>query len=337
MEQTGISVIICCHNSDWVISRTLSALANQKSPECAWELILVDNNSSDRTREIFQIFQAEHVQVDARYVFEIKQGLSYARIAGYSAAKYPILIFCDDDTLFCAEYLAVAFRYMNYHSQVGLCGGCGTAVFEVQPDSRVLPFLDHYATGPQAPESPCDITERGFVFGAGMVVRKSAMDIILECGFEFASLGRTGKMLTGGEDVELGHAIREAGFRIHYLADLKYEHILPARRLTWDYLNRMTYGSGYSSAVMPWPTTLFSFKSHPCYVAAWSIVEFLRRGVPCWLGRATPQHELDFSVVCGRLQGVLCEFFGLFETRRKARGFYRNLMAHAREKSGLPQ
>jgi glycosyltransferase involved in cell wall biosynthesis len=325
MAHSGISVIICCYNSDWVISRTLSALANQKPPECAWELILVDNNSSDRTREIFEKFQAEHREMDARYVFEAKQGLSHARIAGHSAAKYPLLIFCDDDTLFCPEYLSLAFRYMNSHAEVGLCGGCGTAVFEGSPDPRVLPFLDRYATGPQAPESPCDITERGFVFGAGMVVRKSAMDEILECGFEFASLGRTGKILTGGEDVELGHALREAGYRIHYLADLKYEHILPVRRLTFDYLKRMTFGSGYSSVVMPWPKMLFTFKSHPCYVAAWTIVEFLRRGVPFWLGRATPQQELDFTAICGAMQGVWYEFFGLFEKRRKARLIYQNM------------
>jgi hypothetical protein len=172
--------------------------------------------------------------------------------------------------------------------------------------------LDRYATGPQAPESPCDITERGFVYGAGMVVRKSALYEILNCGFEFASLGRKGKILTGGEDVELGHAIRAAGYRIHYFSDLKYDHILPARRLSWDYLNRMAFGNGYSSVVMPWPKTLFSFNSHPSYVAAWTIFEFLKRSIPIVLRRANPKQELDFSAIRGALKGVWCEFFNLF-------------------------
>jgi glycosyltransferase involved in cell wall biosynthesis len=329
----GVSVIICCYNSAWVIERTLESLRKQVVDGVLWELILIDNNSSDETAALFKQFQLENPHLATQFVFEKQQGLSYARLAGYQAVRYPILIYCDDDTLLCEDYLQRAFHFMRDHPQTGLCGGCGTAVFESKMDSRILPYLDRYATGPQGQESISDITERGFVFGAGMVVRKSAMDAILNCGFAFSSLGRTGKMLTGGEDVELGNAIRSAGYRIHYLADLKYEHILPARRLTWDYLNRMAYGNGYSSVVMPWPKTLFSYKSHPVYVAIWTCAEFLKRGIPVWLGGATQSQELDFAAIRGALKGVLVEFLGLFEKRRKARGFYRKLMTYACEKN----
>jgi hypothetical protein len=73
------------------------------------------------------------------------------------------------------------------------------------------------------------------------------------------------------------------------------------------------------------------------YVAIWICIEFVKRGGPVWARRATSNQELDFSSSSGALKGVAFEFFGLFETRRKTRRFYRNLMAHAREKSGLPQ
>jgi glycosyltransferase involved in cell wall biosynthesis len=331
----GVSVIICCYNSAWVIERTLESLRKQVVDGVLWEMILIDNNSSDYTAAVFNQFQLENPRLATQFVFEKKQGLSNARIAGYESAKYGILIYCDDDTLFCKDYVQRAFDFMWGHSQTGLCGGCGAAVFESEPDARILPYLDRYATGSQGQESTSDITERGFVFGAGMVVRKSVMDAILNCGFAFSSLGRTGKMLTGGEDVELGNAIRAAGYRIHYFADLKYEHILPARRLTWDYLNQMAYGNGYSSVVMPWPKTLFSYKSHPVYVAIWTCSEFLKRGIPVWLGGATQSQELDFAAIRGALKGVLAEFFGLFEKRRKARGFYRKLMAYVREKNSI--
>jgi len=333
---SGISLIICCYNSAWVLPRTLHALSLQRSvSNLAWEILLIDNNSSDETAQVFKKFQEENPHLAAQIIFESRQGLSHARIAGYDAAKYPILIYCDDDTPICEDYLQKAFDFMREHPQAGMCGGLGIPVFEAEPDSRILPYLDRYASGPQAAEGSCDITERGFVFGAGMVVRKSAMETIFNCGFEFSSLGRTGKMLTGGEDVELGHAIRAAGYQIHYLADLKYEHILPARRLTWVYINRMAYGNGYSTVVMPWPKTLFIYKSHPVYVAIWTFFQVLQRGIPVWLGRATPDQELDFSAIRGALNGVAVEFFGLFEKRRKARGFYRSLMTHARERVGI--
>ena len=314
----------------------MHSLSIQKSASnFDWEILLIDNNSSDETAQVFKIFQAENPNLDSQIIFESRQGLSHARIAGFEASKYSILIYCDDDTPLCEDYLQKAFDFMREHPTAGLCGGLGSPVFESEPDSCILPYLDRYASGPQGAEGSCEIAERGFVFGAGMVVRKSVMEAILNCGFEFSSLGRTGKMLTGGEDVELGHAIRAAGYRIHYLADLKYEHILPARRLTWDYINRMAYGNGYSSVVMPWPKTLFSYKSHPVYVAIWIGIEFVKRGISVWTGRATPIQELDFSAMRGALNGVAVEFFGLFEKRRKARGFYRSLMAHARERAGI--
>jgi glycosyltransferase involved in cell wall biosynthesis len=333
---SGISVLICCYNAAWVLPRTLVALSRQKfSSDFGWEICIIDNNSHDSTAECVRRFIQKNSDIDVSLITEKQQGLSYARIAGYQAAKFPILIYCDDDTLLCEDYLQKAFDFMRDHPQTGLCGGCGAAVFESEPDARILPYLDRYATGPQGQESTSDITERGFVFGAGMVVRKSVMDAILNCGFAFSSLGRTGKMLTGGEDVELGNAIRAAGYRIHYFAHLKYEHILPARRLTWDYLNQMAYGNGYSSVVMPWPKTLFSYKSHPVYVAIWTCAEFLKRGIPVWLGGATQSQELDFAAIRGAVKGVLAEFFGLFEKRRKARGFYRKLMAYARKKNSI--
>jgi len=323
----GVSLLICAYNSDWVIERTLQSLKKQVVDGLRWEILLIDNNSSDQTAEVFKKFQAENPNMETQLVFESRQGLSHARIAGYLAARYPILIYCDDDTPLCEDYLQNAFNFMRKHPQTGLCGGLGIPVFESEPDLRILAYLDRYATGPQGPEGSCDITERGFVFGAGMVVRKSARESILKCGFEFSSLGRSGKMLTGGEDVELGHAIRAAGYQIHYVEDLKYEHVLPARRLTWDYINRMAYGNGYSSVLMPWPKTLFTYKSHPVYVAIWTCFQFVKRGFPVWLGRASLGQILSFSAIRGAIHGVCSKFFQMFEDRKKSKQFFSNYIS----------
>ena len=91
---TGISIIICCFNSAWVLPRTLHSLSIQKSASnFDWEILLIDNNSSDETAQVFKIFQAENPNLDSQIIFESRQGLSHARIAGFEASKYSILIY----------------------------------------------------------------------------------------------------------------------------------------------------------------------------------------------------------------------------------------------------
>jgi len=323
--QIGISVVICCFNSGWVLKRTLEAIAVQKVDDCVpWEIIVVDNNSTDNTQSTILDFKRSNPHLDANIVIEKAQGLSHARIAGYKQAKYNIIIYCDDDNILAADYLQIAIDFMLANPHVGQCGGIGEPIFEGDPDPRILPFIDIYATGPQGSTGICDITDRGFANGAGMVTRKSVLDHIFKCGFEYTSTGRSGKTLSGGEDVELGYAIKVAGYSIYYNENLKYQHVLAKHRLNWEYLKKMVYGSGNSNVFFH-PDTIYTIQSHPLYILLHYYFRTIKRIPRIFLGSPTPAEQLKFSYFCGTLRGINREFWNVFNLRKKARIMYKSL------------
>jgi len=100
-------------------------------------------------------------------------------------------------------------------------------------------------------EQPNDITEtRGYVWGAGLTTRKSALVELGEAGFRPMLTGRRGNALSAGEDSELCLALRKAGWRIWYEPRLKLRHFLPAGRLDWNYLRRLHRGFGASRVAL---------------------------------------------------------------------------------------
>ena len=327
INKVGMSLVICCFNSGWVIERTLDALTLQKFDfPTEFEIILVDNNSTDNTNALFEIFKRNNLGIQIKIVSENKPGLSNARIAGYRAATYSIIVYCDDDTVLSSRYLTLAKELMDKNPDMGLCGGLGTPVFESDPDPRILPFLDQYATGPQGEGEFCDITKRGFVYGAGMVIRKEALDKLFARGFEFSTPGRKGAQLTGGEDVELGHAITAIGYRCYYSAKLNYKHILPARRLTWAYLKRMAYGNGYTSVNAPNLSTLFTLKGNPIYFSLWICFQVAKQATLLFIAQSNDSTKLRFWRSCGAFQCMCIEFPTLFKKRKKLQKMYTQLI-----------
>jgi glycosyltransferase involved in cell wall biosynthesis len=245
MQQKGISIIICCYNSQDTIEQTLSHILNQKDAETIeQEIIVVDNNSSDNTLSIAKDMQSKHDGI--RILSESRQGLSYARITGYLNSNYEYLLYCDDDNYLDDTYITNAFKTIDEDESIGVLGGKGFPIFESEPEPRIMPFLSQYAVGPQAVLSG-DITHtKGYTYGAGMIIRKAAFDLIIERGFKFQSTGRKGKILSGGEDIELCNAIALCNYKIWYNEQLIFQHCLKKNRLTWMYLKQMNRGSGYS-------------------------------------------------------------------------------------------
>ena len=92
-----ISVILCTYNRCQSLTRALESVAASQMPNSLdWEILVVDNNSKDRTREVMSEFCLRHPG-RVRYLFEAQQGLSNARNAGIREAHGEIIAFTDDD------------------------------------------------------------------------------------------------------------------------------------------------------------------------------------------------------------------------------------------------
>src|SRR5215469_3092700 len=103
---TLISVIVCTHNRCESLVRTLDSLAQMSVPPAlTWELVVIDNNSSDRTSETVRSFTGRGTALPLKYFFEPVPGLSRARNLGIQESRGVIIAFIDDDVLVSREWL----------------------------------------------------------------------------------------------------------------------------------------------------------------------------------------------------------------------------------------
>jgi glycosyltransferase involved in cell wall biosynthesis len=244
---TGVSIVICCYNSAQRLPQTLSHLAAQKVPaDLLWEVVMVDNASTDETSTVAQ--QSWTGSAPLRVVREPEPGLNHARHRGFVAARYDLISFVDDDNWVCADWVRTIAEIMTQHPEVGACGGYNQAAPETSLPWWFERYQDSYAVGPQADEAGDVTDDRGFLWGAGLTVRKSVWQGLIEQGFQILLSGRKGEgPSTSCEDYELCLAIRLAGWRLWYDPRLQLQHFIPSARLRWDYLRQLKRGFGAGS------------------------------------------------------------------------------------------
>ena len=254
MEE-GISVIVCCYNSSLRLQPTLEHLYSQsKIPVSKWEVIVVDNASSDNTsekaREIWDSFTL--VKPSFKVVFESTPGLSSARKKGIQEARFKYVLFCDDDNWLDANYLYNALNIMHSSPEIGVLGGIGFPVFENEEPPYFWQNQFHVlAVGSQWKEEGDITEERGVLYGAGMVLNKSAFNILKEeFDFEFQVSDRIGNNLISSGDHELCLALKQIGYRIFYSKSLAFKHYIPANRTSLKYYKELFLSFGLSDAML---------------------------------------------------------------------------------------
>ncbi|MBA2330845.1 MAG: glycosyltransferase family 2 protein, partial [Flavisolibacter sp.] len=105
----GISIVICCYNSAELLPKTLHHIAQQKiASTIPWELIIVNNNSSDDTKKIAEQFINKNPFIKAHIVDEFSPGLSIARHKGFETSSYEYMLLCDDDNWLENDYVETA-------------------------------------------------------------------------------------------------------------------------------------------------------------------------------------------------------------------------------------
>ena len=188
--------------------------------------------------------------VPLRIVTEERPGHSFARQAGVKSASSELIVFCDDDNWLDPSYLQNAFLIMSGDKSIGALGGWSKAAFD---DDAIVPewfarAKDGYAVGAQANKSG-DVSERGYLWGAGLVLRKSLYLIITHPSFPLFLTGRIGQKLTAGDDSELCLRLTIIGFKLRYDEELFFHHYIPSSRLTTQYRESLFQGFEESGRV----------------------------------------------------------------------------------------
>lgn len=229
-----VTVILCTFNRCERLTRTLESLATQNLPRgVRWEVLVVDNGSSDHTRRVIEECN-RRLGVRFGYFFEGQRGKSHALNAGVERARGTVLAFTDDDVIAAPGWLETLTRAPR-------SGECSGASGRTLPGSEFspppwLPLQDRYALAPLAlfdrGDKPGPLNEAPF--GNNMAFRK---DVFARYGGFRGDLGPqpgTGNPQKG-EDSEFGQRILAAGEKLRYEAGAVIYHDVPANRVDRKY------------------------------------------------------------------------------------------------------
>jgi glycosyltransferase involved in cell wall biosynthesis len=121
-QHFDISAVITTYNRSEMLAKALEAVLSQESGGVSYEVVVVDNNSTDNTRETVEGFIAKGHD-NLRYVFEPKQGIAHGRNAGVAAAQGDIIAFTDDDVVVTGNWIATIKRALDENPDVDFIGG----------------------------------------------------------------------------------------------------------------------------------------------------------------------------------------------------------------------
>lgn len=242
----GITIVICCYKAERLLPQTLACLAAQQlsSTPPAAEVIVVDNASPDETARVALECWPRDCPIPLRVVHEGTLGLTHARLRGIAEARYELICFVDQDNHVSPDWIETVVALMAEHDEVGACGGQTEAVADQTLPPWFKKFQSYYAVGPQG-NAAGDITDsRGYLWGAGLCLRRRAWEMLSEKHFTFTLYDRRGQELSAGGDAELCYALRLTGWRLWYEPRLKMHHFMTPERLNWPYLRRVSRGFG---------------------------------------------------------------------------------------------
>jgi len=242
----SVSVVLCCHNSAQRLPATLQHLAAvQAPPGVDWDVLVVDNASTDDTAACARTLWAQAgAPAPLRVLSEPRQGLNYARWAGIRAARGDIISFVDDDNWVDTRWLEVITDVFLAEPRVGAVGAWAEPVCEGPLPPWFERVQEIYACGPQGATAGPVPVARGYLYGAGLSIRRAALYALDAAGFAPHLVGRSGASLAGGEDSELCRALTGAGWTLWYEPRLRLRHFMPAGRLTIEYARRLSFELG---------------------------------------------------------------------------------------------
>ncbi|MDZ8051998.1 MAG: hormogonium polysaccharide biosynthesis glycosyltransferase HpsE [Aulosira sp. ZfuVER01] len=244
-QSLDITVAIPTYNGAERLPKLLDQLLAQTGVEhLNWEIIVVDNNSCDRTEFVVNHYQTICNNIcPLRYFLETKQGAAFARIRAVYEARGQLVAFLDDDNLPAPDWLIAAYNFGSKYPQAGAWSGQIHANYEVSPPhnfERIQAFLAIREQGDQP--YLFDADNLRLPPGAALVVRKQ---VWYENVPKIPTLsGKLPGVFVQGDDYEPLLYIHNAGWEIWYNPAMHTYHQIPHWRLEKNYLLSLARGCG---------------------------------------------------------------------------------------------
>lgn len=242
-----LSVIFCTYNREKYIYNAMKSIAEQDFPHQDYEIVLINNNSTDSTEVICKQFQLDYPQVDFRYFVETNQGLSYARNRGVKESRGDILIFVDDDATVFEYYLSFICLFFEAHPEVSACGGPIVPVYEADKPKWLSHYTEQLIGGALYQGDKVKPFKNGKYPGGGNSAFRK--EVFGKYGLFNVELGRKGSGLIGAEEKDLYDRLTRGKEVFYYIPQMGIYHYIPEKKLTESHFRELTYSIGKSERI----------------------------------------------------------------------------------------
>ncbi|MFZ4083159.1 MAG: glycosyltransferase [Pirellula sp.] len=271
----SLTVAICTWNRSKLLHETLTRLVEIKDTCDDWELIVIDNNSTDDTQEVLKNFLGK---LPLRILIEKRQGLSHARNLALQECQSDLLVFTDDDVLVGSDWIR-AYRNVvdRFGNDIAFFGGAVYPWFEVEPSPSLVEAIPTVGMGFCGVELPelLDISHDAAILpvGANFAFRKS---LIGNRVFR-TDLGLAGGARIAGEETEFLRGLLDEGKKGVWIQNAEVKHWVPQFRISKNYLKRHLFDLGRTSARVRKEEIIGS--KWKTVTPRWMFKEFFVRGV----------------------------------------------------------
>jgi glycosyltransferase involved in cell wall biosynthesis len=299
-----VSVIIPTYNPDLKkLSQVLSSLQNQSLPVSSWELIIIDNNSSNEFDKHLNL----SCHPGSRIVKEPRQGLTYARLKGFNEAMGEIIVMVDDDNILDNDYLQQVLSIFKDHPQIGSAGGKSIPEFECVPPKWLSEFYINLALKDLGNNMIINHWKNTYPpaapIGAGMAIRKVALQSYIKIitSAQYIITDRTATSLASGGDNEINIEILKSGWQVGYFPELVLRHIIPEERMQVKYLAKLLHNTNKSWIQLLQKHDISPWKNISGYTV-------ILRKMKAYLSYKAWQSEVNYikwKGACGTFEGMV--------------------------------
>lgn len=233
----SLSLIICTYNRDKYLLEALQSIKAQTVDNSTFELIIVDNNSTDNTGIIAKQFIVINPQLNIKYVFETNKGLSFARNRSIKEASAPIISYIDDDAILSTGYVEAMLSFFNANPQAV---GVGGKIIPKYEDGNEPPWMNKYLDGfvgkadHGASVKKFDATMK-YPAGCNMTYKK---DILVKAG------GFNNDLTFRSDDKYIFYKVKELSNEIYYVPGAYLYHYIDHNRLTFENFKKLFLKTG---------------------------------------------------------------------------------------------
>lgn len=237
----NITIAICTWNRSALLKETLEQVARLRVPQgLRWELVVVNNNSTDETNEVLESFTE---RLPLRAVFEAEPGLSNARNRAVREAAGDYILWTDDDVLVCEGWLEAYAESFSEWPDASVFGGNIEPWFAGAPPHwlpRVWARVASAYASRDLGEQSIALSEEVLPYGANFAVHAAEQRKYLYD----PRLGVRPDSIMGGEETTVIRRMLADGFSGRWVPSARVRHHIPRARQTIAYLRRYFKGYG---------------------------------------------------------------------------------------------